>query len=846
MTYKVSCCDDGSGQTVGTLLKFDNVVTILIDPGWASSAVSYEDSVRYWTNVIPEVDIILLSQPTGECLGAYTLLYTNFLSHFKSRIEVYSTLPIANLGRVSMIESYASKGIIGPYNTNRLDLEDIEKSFDHISILKYSQTVDLRSKFDGLSLIAYNSGSNPGGTIWSISTYSEKLIYVHRWNHTRDSILNPASLLDQTTGKPLASLLKPSGVITTLDKFGSIDPFKRRVKLFKGTVWNSLNNNGSVLIPVEMGSGKFLDILVIIHEFLFENGKNPFYKHLPVLLVSYSKGRALTYTKSMLEWLSSSLLKTWESRSSNPSPFDLGNRFKVVTSDELSKYPNSKICLVSNVDILLDETVAHLCDSKSQHQNKTTILLTSNMNNGILQNMKECWEEQKVKEGDLIKFNKTISVHNIQLDPLNDEELSEYKSVLEERKNKEKLIIESIKRGKHKDKILTLDLHGKDSILDASRKSSIIDLTNADEEEEDEEEDEDEDDALSSKALYAKRIHTPVDIIIQPNLPPKSKMFQFYPTKLKTDDYGTVIDFTMLIPKDDEDDKDFESELTKKRRIDRLQNKGQDTEDMNMPVAQFTKKEKLNQNNNNTITDSSFIQPNFDNIDFLKTDNTPQKRTLTKKNHIINCSISYINLESLVDQRSASVIWPSLKPRKLILFGPDKIQDRTLMKILVKKGVDVTALPLNKPTEFTTSIKAFDISIDPELDQILNWQRISDGYTIAHVTGHLVKEIPNATATQATKIQQNTKNKLILKPLNSMTKVHASGALSVGDVRLVELKRNLTAKNHVAEFKGEGTLVVDNKVTVRKISDGETVIDGPPSELFQLVKKSVTEMLAKI
>ncbi|OXT09618.1 hypothetical protein B9K03_12250, partial [Rothia sp. Olga] len=67
-----------------------------------------------------------------------------------------------------------------------------------------------------------------------------------------------------------------------------------------------------------------------------------------------------------------------------------------------------------------------------------------------------------------------------------------------------------------------------------------------------------------------------------------------------------------------------------------------------------------------------------------------------------------------------------------------------------------------------------------------------------------------------------------------------------GDVRLAELKRKLTEQNYVAEFKGEGTLVIDDQVAVRKINDGETIIDGSPSELFDTVKTLVTDMLAKI
>lgn len=340
MTYKYNCCDDGSGTTVGSVVRFDNV-TLLIDPGWNPSKVSYEQCIKYWEKVIPEIDVIILSQPTIECLGAHSLLYYNFTSHFISRIQVYATLPVINLGRVSTIDSYASAGVIGPYDTNKLDLEDIEISFDHIVPLKYSQLVDLRSRYDGLTLLAYNAGVCPGGSIWCISTYSEKLVYAKRWNHTRDNILNAASILD-ATGKPLSTLMRPSAIITTLDRFGSSQPFKKRSKIFKDTLKKGLSSDGSVIIPVDM-SGKFLDLFTQVHELLFESTKINAHTQVPVLILSYARGRTLTYAKSMLEWLSPSLLKTWENRN-NTSPFEIGSRIKIIAPNELSKYPGSKIC----------------------------------------------------------------------------------------------------------------------------------------------------------------------------------------------------------------------------------------------------------------------------------------------------------------------------------------------------------------------------------------------------------------------------------------------------------------------------------------------------------------------
>ena len=92
MAYKLHILEQTAGVPVGTLIRFETV-TILLDPAWSDTKIPYEDCIQFWSTVVPDVDIILLSQSTADYLGAYPLLYNNFLSHFISRIHVYATLP---------------------------------------------------------------------------------------------------------------------------------------------------------------------------------------------------------------------------------------------------------------------------------------------------------------------------------------------------------------------------------------------------------------------------------------------------------------------------------------------------------------------------------------------------------------------------------------------------------------------------------------------------------------------------------------------------------------------------------------------------------------------------------
>lgn len=804
MTYTFTCYSDGSTENFGAVIRFDNV-TILLDPGW-SEKKSYEETLQYWSELIPQVDIVLLSQPTKECLGSYAFLYYKFLPHFHSRISVYATLPVANLGRVTTIDLYASQGLIGSCDTNIMELDDIEQAFDHLTTLKHSQMVDLKSKFDGLSFIAYNSGYAPGGSVWCISTYSEKLIYAPRWNHTKDTILNGSAILD-STGKPMSSLMRPSAVITSTAYVGSSLSYKKRVSRFKSTLNQALANNGIALIPTSIG-GKFLELFVLVHDILYEHNKTSSKADVQVFLISYSRGRTLTYARSMLEWLSSSVLKTWESRD-NRSPFDLGSKLKICTPAEVSNYAGAKICFVSEVESLINEMIMKVC-----HLEKTTVILTEKCytdDGDVLSRMYNKWTKalksnnMNALEGKSIAYSDSMPLRSFKPQKLSGSKLEDYKLKIDERRQERKELVEKLKK-------------------DANSSGSITGVSTTINEIGEDDDDDDVEDVLSTSlrgnGSISQQVETPVDIIIQPNTAPRLKMFPFQPGKIKKDDYGYMVDFTQFIPKDQQE------ESTK-----RADEEEEDPYELEGP-RKVTKRRRRDENTGK--------KDNFDDISYLDALNRPVHRITSESATKIRCSLAFIDMSSLVDQRSMSIIWSALKPRKMILLAPKTAQNPEITAALSKKSMEIVEMDFNKTTEFNTTIKSLDISIDPELDQELKWQSVSDGYTVAHVVGRLVREVIYSAE------NRQHRQKLLLKPLKNINKIHPKASLAIGDVKLAELKRKLTQQNHIAEFKGEGTLVVDGKVAIRKISDGETVVDGTPSDLFYKVKSLVTGMLAKV
>ena len=52
--------------------------------------------------------------------------------------------------------------------------------------------------------------------------------------------------------------------------------------------------------------------------------------------------------------------------------------------------------------------------------------------------------------------------------------------------------------------------------------------------------------------------------------------------------------------------------------------------------------------------------------------------------------------------------------------------------------------------------------------------------------------------------------------------------IHVGDLRLADLRRLMSGAGHMAEFRGEGTLLIDGAIAVRKLATGMIVVEGIP------------------
>ncbi|KAL5043739.1 hypothetical protein BDW71DRAFT_187284 [Aspergillus fruticulosus] len=285
----------------------------------------------------------------------------------------------------------------------------------------------------------------------------------------------------------------------------------------------------------------------------------------------------------------------------------------------------------------------------------------------------------------------------------------------------------------------------------------------------------------------------------------------------------------------------------------------------------------------------------------------PAKAIYEKATLTINARLAFVDFTGLHDKRSLEMLIPLIQPRKLILVGGMKEETMALatecQKLLVAKtGVDAsspTAAVIFTPTngeviDASVDTSAWTVKLSNNLVRRLKWQHVRT-LGVVTLTGQLkapepvptdqdTTDSPNkkqklveetATSseqptptptpqTQPTEPQQTTDKPDRYPVLDILQANMASGTrsmtrpLHVGDLRLADLRKIMQSAGHKAEFRGEGTLLIDGFVAVRKSGTGKIEIEaaaypaGPGTGVVQgagsflAVKQKIYEGLAVV
>ena len=239
----------------------------------------------------------------------------------------------------------------------------------------------------------------------------------------------------------------------------------------------------------------------------------------------------------------------------------------------------------------------------------------------------------------------------------------------------------------------------------------------------------------------------------------------------------------------------------------------------------------------------------------------PRKATFTTETVQLNLRIAFVNFSGLHDKRSLQMLIPMIRPRKLILTAGEKDETLSLADdcrnlLGVSNGGDSgnkisIFTPLSGDTvDASVDTNAWTVKISHTLYKNLCWQNVRN-LGVVTVSGQLQaasaddaleetrsKKLKlmnkgggkDAAQSRIPGISQDDSNNIPLLdvvsgPMSSQVRLQ-SQPLHVGDLRLADLRKLMHAAGRAAEFRGEGTLLIDGIVAVRKSGTGKIEVES--------------------
>lgn len=738
---------------------------ILVDVGWNTLL---DSDLSHLVELIPSIDLILLTHATLSHLGAYCYLchlYPEF-----GQIPTYATIPVVNMGRMVTLDSYRSKGMAGPFPKAVMSTDDVDDIMDRIKTVKYSQPLSIHGRTQELSITAFNAGHSLGGTVWKIMDDLSTVIFAVDWNHSRDSHLNGAFL--EPNGQVNEQLMKPNVLITSSFVSGGKSLKFNRSRLLED-VSLVISRGGSVLLPTSAGS-RVLELCTILDRYLVQENVK-----VPLILLSHVGKRILTYASSMLEYLQSAIIDEWQIR--NESPFEASRIHCMTSLEQLNTVVGPKIVLATGE--ALETGLSKNAFLKFAEQPDWAVILSEYCQKRTLGSVVyELWKENTTDKEALKQFTlKLPQVHVTEAVPLEGAQLAEYNMKIEE-KQMEKNVQEALER-RNKEILETIESDSSDEEQDVQMVTGQVEMNRF----------------VSEAGFHDLEIGHE-----------KSRLYSFPKVQLKkrSDDYGEPLaagQFEQIADDYASKDTDMQDSVDSKNdEVSGLNNAGNWREENKAP-----------------------LEPPL----MLKGANHDLK---------VLCSIDYIDFNGLTDMRSLDMILPQVQPYKLIVLPGDERVIKLVMKLKLDTSVgddDVVA----QQTSHAMSVK-----LDVDLEKGLEWQNVLGRFSVAHVTGEL--EFGGEVEMRDTDepIKPSTRKTDVTLKMVPGTHSFSQAPIWVGDIRLIELRKTLIEAGYQAEFRGQGVLVCNNKVAVRKLSEGNFYIEGGLEPEFYAMRAAIKSRLAAV
>ncbi|KAG5805738.1 hypothetical protein H9Q74_009789 [Fusarium xylarioides] len=941
-----------------SLLELDGGVKVLVDLGWDETFDV--EKLKEIEKQVTTLSLILVTHATASHLAAYAHCCKN-IPQF-TRIPVYATRPVIDLGRTLIQDLYTSspaaattiprssltesaysltqtattaQNLLLQSPTN----EEIARYFSLIQPLKYSQPHQpLPSPFspplNGLTITACNSGHTLGGTIWHIQHGLESIVYAVDWNQARENVFAGAAWLGGAGGggaEVIEQLRKPTALICSsrgADRTAQTGGRAKRDEQLVDTIKACVTRGGTVLIPVD-SSARVLELSYLLeHAWRTDAASDAgVLKTAKLYLAGRNMSSTMRYARSMLEWMDDSIVQEFEAfaegqRKVNGAndkkeggPFDFKYlrllERKAQIARLLSQNPDN-VSTEGRVILASDSSIEwgfskDLIKGLARDSRNLVILtdkpgLSKTDKPSIARTLWDWWKERKdgvsVEQnanGENLEFvyagGRELEIREAQRHALEGDELALYQQWLATQRQ----LQATQQSGGAAGLEATADV-----VDDASSESSS--------------DSEDEDGERQGKALNVstaiaqagrknvvlKDEDLGINVLIKKKgvydfdsrgKKGRERTFPITIRRKRQDDFGELIrpeDYLRAEEKEEEgqDNTSIEAaddKLGKKRRWDDFAKTGAGVKrQQNMRAGSADGEEA-------TAGDhDGFVPDELDSVEDIETEEPtgPCKLTYQTETVQTNMRIAFVDFSGLHDKRSLNMLIPLIQPRKLILVGGERDETLSLAEDCRRalggdsgnadtgseRSVDVYTPEVGVVVDASVDTNAWVVKLADPLVRKIKWQNVR-GLGIVTITGQLLATHLNEAAAadeDAANKRQKTEEAssttltnmaadipsatpvLDVLPANLISAVRsAAQPLHVGDLRLADLRRAMQSAGHAAEFRGEGTLVVDGTVAVRKTSAGRVEVEsvGMPTarrSTFYEVRKMIYDNLAVV
>jgi cleavage and polyadenylation specificity factor subunit 2 len=256
----------------------------------------------------------------------------------------------------------------------------------------------------------------------------------------------------------------------------------------------------------------------------------------------------------------------------------------------------------------------------------------------------------------------------------------------------------------------------------------------------------------------------------------------------------------------------------------------------------------------------------------------PVKAVFGETSLTLGLRLAFVDFSGYHDKRSILHLIPLIKPRKLILVGGEEKETAALAadceQILhLEPGNDDISMPVNGDVvDASVDTNAWTVKLSQPLYKKLRWQNVR-GLGVVALSAFLLPVVQGEEDEESTNKkpkltngelpnQSSPEHAVTGMPLldvystgiSALSRTAAAQPIHVGDIRLADLRRVLQAEQYTAEFRGEGLLVINNSVAVRKSAMGRLEVEGlmglnalgRPDPTFYNTRRKVYDMLAVV